>query len=215
MSEKILITGGSSKIGLELKKLISKKNIIYSPNRKEWDFNNIENIKTKKKLIISCNKIIILHSIINNKSHLKKKYNEILNQINVNLLSIIEICEIALNHNPNVKILIMGSESGLKGSFDLVYALTKSSIHKYVEERKILKKKQQLICLAPSTIMDAGITLRRRDHYNVLKSINKNPKKRGLKSKEVSKIIFTLMFKLTDYITNTVIHVNGGKFSRM
>ena len=147
--------------------------------------------------------------------HLKKKYNEILNQINVNLLSVIEICEIALNHNPNVKILIMGSESGLKGSFDLVYALTKSSIHKYVEERKILKKKQQLICLAPSTIMDAGITLRRRDHYNVLKSINKNPKKRGLKSKEVSKIIFTLMFKLTDYITNTVIHVNGGKFSRM
>ena len=77
----------------------------------------------------------------------------------------------------------MGSESGLKGSFDLVYALTKSSIHKYVEERKILKKKQQLICLAPSTIMDAGITLRRHDHYNVLKSINKNPKKRGLKSK--------------------------------
>ena len=59
------------------------------------------------------------------------------------------------------------------------------------------------------------MTLRRKDKHNVRKSINNNPKKRGLYSKEISKLIYDLSFSNTDYITNTVINVNGGKFSRM
>ena len=42
-----------------------------------------------------------------------------------------------------------------------------------------------------------------------------NPKKRGLFSKEVSKLIYDISFNNTDYLTNVVINVNGGKFSRM
>ena len=103
----------------------------------------------------------------------------------------------------------------MKGSFDIVYGLSKSSINKYVEERKILHSKQQLICIAPSTIVDGKMTLSRKDQINVKKSIINNPKKRGLYSKEISKLIFDLSFNNTDYITNTVININGGKFSRM
>jgi hypothetical protein len=109
----------------------------------------------------------------------------------------------------------MGSESGIKGSHDIIYALCKASLHKYVEERKILFKDQQLICIAPLTIIDADMTLMRKDQKNVKRSINLNPKRRGLKSKEIAKVIYNLMFNLTDYITNTVININGGKFSRM
>ena len=154
-----------------------------------------------------------MHSVINSKKLQYKTQKEINDQININLVSIIEISEIALKYNKKAKILIMGSESGLKGSFDIIYGLTKSGLHKYVEERKIQFKDQQLICLAPSTIIDGGITIKRKDKKNIKKSINLNPKKRGLKSKEVAKIIHYLLFEGMDYITNTVIHVNGGKFS--
>ena len=215
MYKDILITGGSSKIGFHLKKMIPKKYKIFSPKSKEWDLSDLNFDKKKINLIKKCNKIFLCHSILSNKKHLLKNDYEIHRQLNINLLSKIKICEISLKYNPNARIIIMSSESGLKGSHDIVYALSKSSINKYVEERQILKKSQQLICIAPSTIIDGNMTLKRKDKNNVRKSIKNNPKKRGLFSKEISKLIYDLSFNNTDYLTNTVINVNGGKFSRM
>jgi hypothetical protein len=84
-----------------------------------------------------------------------------------------------------------------------------------VEERKIEFPRQQLLCIAPSTIIDSNMTLKRKDNYNVVKSIKNNPKKRGLRSKEISNLIYSLFFEQTDYLTNTVIKLDGGKFARM
>ena len=215
MYKNILITGGSSKISSHLKRLIPKKYNIYSPSKKNWNFSNADFSKDNVNLIKKCDKIYLFHSILISKAHLSKSYEEIVNQININLLSIIKICEISLKYNRKAQIFILGSESAIKGSFDIVYSLTKSSIHKYVEERKILYKDQQLICIAPSTIIDSKMTLRRKDKKNVIKSIKNNPKKRGLYSKEVSKLIYDLSFSNSKYLSNTVININGGKFSRM
>ena len=215
MYKNILITGGSSKIATSLKKLIPKKYNIFSPSKNDWDFSDHTFSKKQSNLVKKCNKIFIFHSVLSNKKHLLKSHEEIVSQLNINLLSIINICEISLNNNPNAQIFILGSESAIKGSFDIIYALTKSSIHKYVEERKILKKNQQIVCIAPSTIIDSKMTLKRKDKKNIQKSIKKNPKKRGLNSSEISKLIYDLSFNNTKYLSNTVINVNGGKFSRM
>ena len=215
MSKQILVTGGSSKIGKEFIKLLPKNIVINSPKRSEWDLSKNKFNKKQLNLIKKSDKIVILHSKLSSKSHLKKSLKDITNQICINLTSIIRICEIALNTNPKARIIILGSESGLKGSYDIIYALTKSSIHKYVEERKIKYKDQQLLCLAPSTISDGKMTLKRKDKKNVKKSININPKKRGINSKEISIFIYKLLFEITDYVSNTTIHINGGKFSRM
>ena len=215
MPKQILVTGGSSKIGKEFIKLLPKNIIIKNPNKIEWDLSKNKFNRKQVNLIKKSDKIVILHSKLSSKPHLKKSLKDITNQICLNLTSIIRICEIALNSNPQARIIILGSESGLKGSFDIIYALTKSSIHKYVEERKIKYKNQQLLCLAPSTISDGKMTLKRKDKKNVKKSININPKKRGIKSKEISIFIYKLLFEITDYVSNTTIHINGGKFSRM
>lgn len=215
MHKNILITGGTSKISYHLKKIIPKKYNIYSPNREEWDLSNLNFDKKKIDLIKKCDRIFLCHSILSDKEHLLKNDNEIHKQLNINLLSKIKICEISLKYNPKARIFIIGSESGLKGSYDIVYGLSKASINKYVEERKIFNKGQQLICIAPSTIIDGKMTLKRKDIKNVHKSVKNNPKRRGLYSKEISKLIYDLSFKNTDYLTNTVINVNGGKFSRM
>ncbi len=131
-------------------------------------------------------------------------------------MSQIFISEYCLQKNKNVKIFFIGSESGIKGSFDIVYGLMKTAIHKYVEERKLLYPKQKIFCIAPSTVVDSKFTKSRKDQKNVIKSINKNPKKRGVLSKEIAEIIFDIMFdKKFDYLSNTVIRLDGGKFARM
>ena len=217
MSEKILIIGKNSKISKEfVKKIINRKNIeILAPKKSEWNMTNIDFDKKKVKVIKEVDKILLLQSIISSKDFLKRKQKNFINQINVNLISIIKICEIALRYNKKEKIIILGSESGVKGSFDIIYGLTKTAIHKYVEEKRIKYPDQQLLCIAPSTVTDTKMTLRRKDKKNVLKSINQNPKKRGIKAYEISNLIYNIFYKTTDYITNVVIKVDGGKFSRM
>ena len=177
--------------------------------------NNTDFSKKQINIIKNVDKILLLQSVISSKFFLDRKQSEITKQININLLSVIKICELALNYNKKVKIIVLGSESGIKGSYDIVYGLMKSSIHKYVEERKIKYSSQQLLCISPSTIIDTKMTLSRKDQKNVLKSILKNPKKRGIKSKEIADLIYSIFYDITDYMTNTVIRVDGGKFSRM
>ena len=215
MYKKFFITGANCKIGQELIKILPKDSKIYKPSRNELDLENIQKINKYKKKIISSDVIILLHSIIIPKSHLNKSLNEKIKQIKINLLSTIEIIEIALKYNKTAKIFIMGSESGKKGSYDVIYALTKAALHKYIKERRILYSKQQLVGIAPSTIIDGKITIKRKDKKNVTKSIHSNPKKRAIYSSEISKLIYSLIFFNTDYISNTIIDVDGGKFSSM
>ena len=214
MPEKILIIGKNSKIAKEFIKKIKNKKII-SPSKFDWDMSESFYDNKKIKIIKEANKILLLQSVLTAKDFLKRKQNEINNQININLISVIKICEIALRYNKKVKIIILGSESGIKGSYDIVYGLMKSAIHKYVEERRIKHPKQQLVCIAPSTIADTKMTLKRNDKKNIIKSVKNNPKKRGLKAKEIANLIYNIFYYNTDYITNTVIRVDGGKFSRM
>lgn len=215
MSEKILIIGKNSKISKEFIKKIPHSKAIFQPSKKQWNMESIDFDSKKINLIKKADKILLLQSVLSSVSFLKRKSSDIARQVAVNLLSVVKICEIALQNNRKVKIIILGSESGIKGSFDIVYALTKTAVHKYVEERKIKYPKQQLICLAPSTIIDSHMTIKRKDKKNLQKSIMNNPKKRGILSKEVSNLIYTLFYEQTDYISNTVIKIDGGKFARM
>tara|TARA_A100001015_G_C14945822_1_gene694565 strand:- start:334 stop:993 length:660 start_codon:yes stop_codon:yes gene_type:complete len=214
LSEKILIIGKNSNIAREFSKKI-KKQKVYAPSKLKWDMRNLSFSKSQIDIIKSVDKILLLQSILSSKDFLKRTSYDIQKQININLISIIKICEIALRNNKNVKIIILGSESGIKGSHDIVYGLMKTAIHKYVEERKISFSKQQLVCISPSTVIDGKMTLKRKDKKNIIKSININPKKRGINSFEIAELIYHLFYNLTDYITNTVIRVDGGKFSRM
>lgn len=215
MPEKILIIGKNSKISKEFLKKIPKNKFILQPTSQQWDMKNIDFDLNRISKIKKFDKILLLQSVLSATPFLKRKFLDINSQVSVNLLSVIKICEIALSSNKKVKIIILGSESATKGSFDIIYALTKAAIHKYVEERKITYSKQQLICIAPSTIIDAGMTIRRKDKKNVIRSIVNNPKKRGVSSKEIANLIYSLFYEHTDYLTNIVIKIDGGKFARM
>ena len=137
MSEKILIIGKNSKIAKEFVKKVGNKSNIIQPSKKEWDMNSLSFTNEQNNLIKKSNRILLLHSVISNKKFIEREEIDIVKQIKINLLSTIKICEIAIKYNKNVKIIVLGSESGIKGSYDIVYALTKSSIHKYIKEKKL------------------------------------------------------------------------------
>lgn len=213
--EKILVTGSHSRIFKELKKIFPKNAAITGVSRKDLDMSDLILVKKKLNYFLNFDKIVFLQGLLIGKKQNRKSSKEIYDQLTVNLLSIVEICEYLIELKKNIKIIIIGSESGVKGSFDKTYFLSKSALHHYIKEKKLIFKNQQLVCISPSTIEDSSMTMRRRDKKKLLASKKFNRKKRFLKSSEIAKIIYNLFYEVTDYVSNCVIHVNGGKFSRM
>lgn len=207
----LFITGGNSSIIKELLPILPSLTIT-DFNRNVCDLSKLDDIKKYSEIIQNHQYYVLAHGMLSNKHYKQQSEEEILTCMKVNLLSTLHLIEIALE-NPNAKIIVIGSESGLKSSYDLCYGMSKAAIHKYVEEKR-LKPNQQLVCIAPSLIEDSRMTQRRQDQNNVLKAIENHPKKRGLTALEVAEMIYFLLFVDKGYITNTVIHMNGGKYAR-
>lgn len=212
--KRILLTGPGSSICRELRALISNDWEVVEWPRDRSDLSDLDGINDLADLVRSCDRLVLAHGVVTPAEYKQMSEKDILYSMKVNLLSVVRIVEIALG-NPVVRIVVLGSESGVKGSHDIVYALAKAALHKYVEERRILAPGQQLVCVAPSTILDSRMTQRRRDQENVARSVAANPKRRGLASVEVAQMIHHLLFADQGYTSNTVIHMNGGKFARM
>lgn len=141
------------------------------------------------------------------------RHDERLSILDVNFISVLGACEQILDANDNARICIIGSESGYSGSFDRVYAGSKSAIHGYVEQRRV-GPLQQLVAISPGIIGDAGMTERRTDVDNLDKRRLSHPKKRFLTCAEVARLAVFLLYEDQGYLSNTVIRMNGGEHTR-
>jgi short-subunit dehydrogenase len=112
---------------------------------------------------------------------------EIENTLTVNLVSPMRICEKILGTNDRARICVIGSESGIFGSYDETYAAAKAGLHNYIQSRRILPS-QQLVCVAPPIISDAGMTIRRDDYPEIL------TKRRTVTSQQVAIVIRQLLY---------------------
>jgi NAD(P)-dependent dehydrogenase (short-subunit alcohol dehydrogenase family) len=135
--------------------------------------------------------------------------DEVSDTYRINYVQVVGMCDNLLEHNDNVRICVVGSESGVTGSYDECYADSKRLVHNYVETKNV-KPNQQLVCVAPSIIEDAGMTLRRCDVDNLDKLRSNHPKGRFLTSREVAMMIFFLLYIDQGYTTGVVIRMNGG-----
>lgn len=142
---------------------------------------------------------------------LKQNYSEISESFFVNSIGPVIGSELIFENIPNARVFLIGSESARKGSFDMSYALSKSTLRTYVLSKRLLPM-QQLLLLSPSTIDDLGMTARRIDHERLDNYKSNHPKKRFLNSQELAELIINL-FRSTIYLTNAEIEVNGGKFA--
>lgn len=160
---------------------------------------------------IDCvDKYLICQGILNGKQRVNQTEQEVANTYSVNYDQVANMCNYILENNIHARICVIGSESGFSGSYDEVYSDSKHLLHHYVETKRGLRSTQQLVCVAPSIVEDAGMTLRRTDTNNLNAIRQRHPKGRFLTSAEVARMIYFLLFEDLGYTTGVVIRMNGG-----
>lgn len=220
MKEKICIIGSSSTVSKELINLIdndSNEIITIGRNSDDTiylniDFNTADKINN---IPLDCERYIITLGYLIPKKITEQTNEESLNSMAINLLFPVRLIEKILEVNKKARIVILGSESGFKGSFDTSYFIAKAGLSSYIREKHIKYPKQQLVMVAPSVILDTKMTQERDDLELVIQRAKDLPKQRYLMSKEVAEAIYFLLYVDKGYINNEIININGGKFARM
>lgn len=137
--------------------------------------------------------------------------NEVGDSFLVNAGDVIRDCDRIITSNPKARICIIGSESGFSWSFDGAYAAAKAAVHRYVETKRLTDARQQLVCVAPSIIGDAGMTLRRHDRLVLERKKAGHPKGRFLRAFEVARLVHHVLYVDEGYLSGVVIRMNGGQ----
>lgn len=190
----LAVTGYRSKIVEELRKLLpAHEKVVRCDELADW----------------TADSYLFCAGLLRPKTLLHQTKEEIEESIWVNLLSPMQLCDSVLKRNDKARICVMGSESGFSWSHDGAYAAAKAALHRYVETKKI-GPHQQLVCVAPSIIEDAQMTLRRQDTDNLERRRQAHPKQRFLKAVEIARLIHFLLYVDEGYVSGTVIRVHGG-----
>lgn len=217
---KYLIFGSSSKITKSLCSTLTSSNQDFSVagrSNARYFFDALGNYQQQLEKIdlLAYDNIIINVGSLLNKNLMEQEISEQVGSLRINLLSIVNISECVLNTNNKAKICIIGSESATKGSYDTSYFLSKAALEKYICEKRLKSPAQRIFGVAPSTIVDAGMTTRRDDSETLARYLSEHPKSKFLTCDEVADIILELFSAKFDYYTNDVLQLNGGKFARM
>lgn len=128
---------------------------------------------------------------------------------NINFMDVVRFCDRVLDNNANARICVMGSLSGINGSFDAAYAGSKAALHTYVRTKRLHHAGQQIVAIAPGKIEDTGMTQRREDLAETLLEASRSRRGRMLMSYEIARIAHFLLYVDEGAITNTVIEVKG------
>lgn len=196
-ADMIAIRGVSSEIAKALIRLLPAGEFVHA-------------IKRGGKAPTLCDRYLFCGGLLYAKTQAQQTRDERAESMAVNFFDVREDCERIIAANDSARIVVLGSESGFTGSYDGTYAQAKRELHNYVETRRLRTPTQQLVCVAPSIIEDAGMTTRRADKANLERRKMEHPKRRFLRSGEVARLIHFVLYQDAGYLTNVVLRMNGG-----
>ena len=116
-------------------------------------------------------------------------------------------CDAILNINKQARICIIGSHSGIEGSFDMAYAGAKAAMHLYIEKKPLRFPDQMLVGLAPHIICDAGMTQRREDYADCMERGLKTRQQRWLSSAEVAMMAYDVLYRWPATLSGQIIRM--------
>lgn len=134
-----------------------------------------------------------------------------LETLQVNFAEVARTIEAIIATNDRARICVIGSDSGLTGSYDMAYAGSKAALQLFVETKRLRTPDQQLVAIAPGIIGDAGMTLRRTDKSALDRRRQALPKRLFVRSADVARLAYFLLFEDTGQITGTTVRINGGE----
>lgn len=155
-------------------------------------------------------------AVLPGKSLFEQRLDGLVKLFNVNIITpMLIIKRIQKNLKPGSCIILLGSISAQKGSYDDPYAATKGAIHSLVKSLslKFASNNIRVIGIAP------GITDNTRMTNNLIeglyeKNIEKVPLKHAAQTEDIANLILFLSNSYAKSITGAVIDVNGGQYLR-
>lgn len=176
------------------------------PDRVEAAF---ENYKTTIDCFVNC------AAILPGKSYKEYDYESLIELMNINVISPTLIIKSLV---PYIKeagsIILLGSVSAQKGSYDDAYAASKGAIHSLVKSMALkLAPKIRVLGLAPTLCNNTRMTeelVPGRYQHN-LETI---PLKQAAEVEDLAEIIYFLSSESSKFITGCMIDINGGQYLR-
>ena len=174
---------------------------------------SISNFNLECKKLPPLKNLLFLTGILPGKSVQEYTYEEINRVMNINFNSVAKIISSLLNHfSNNSQILIMSSISGQRGSYDPIYAASKSAI---IGLGKSLS--QTLTPVTRTNIIAPGL-VDQSSMFNEMKPERKeyhektNPLKCLLQKEALAEIIYDLTTEKWNHLNGAIIPVNGGSY---
>ena len=163
-----------------------------------------------RKAPIDCDEYLLCAGVLVGKRIGEMTQEEIDKTMSVNFSDVAAFCVKLFDYNKHAKVCIIGSASGVKGSYDMAYAGAKAAMHLYVESKRLTHPRQHLVCVAPTIISDSAMTERRTDLGDCMKRGRERRLGRWLRASEVAEIAYFAMHQPA--LCNTVIHAQGGNW---
>lgn len=196
-------TGWNSTIAQEMMNLVDSDGV--TVGQQEVVYN-----RYPQKLPLDCDRYVFCSGFLAGKNLGEITTQNVLDTMEANFIDIASMCDTIIEENRNASICIIGSMSAINGSYDMVYAAAKAGIHLYAETKRLGFRGQHLVCIAPTVIMDSGMTQRRDDVGNVEARAQARRLCRWLTAKEVAEVaLFALQ---QPSMCNTVVKLTGGNW---
>lgn len=167
-------------------------------------------VKRNAALPMEAERYLFSQGLLQPKRMAEQTKIEVLKSFWANAAAVIRACDDIFAANPKARVCIIGSESAFAWSYDGAYAAAKAALHRYVETKRLQSPDQQLICIAPSIIGDAQMTVSRRDHDGLVQRMAAHPKRRWLEAAEVAALVHHCLYVDRGYLSGVVIRLNGG-----
>ncbi len=208
--ESIIFVGTSSLI---TKNLINKYSGAILIDRTHKFFNNpkgfVRSLEEEKRYAVVYSSAVIRDKLMADQSD-----DMISESFKINCYRFVQLIELMNAKKMDFKAIYISSESAKKGSYDTSYWLSKVAVESFIREIRLKNPKSSIVGIAPSTIRDGAMTIARKDRDRLLEYKKSHPKVRFLNSSEVEATILWCLESAPDYFTNTILEINGGKFSR-
>ena len=233
----VIVSGSEGALGSELiRELISKntfdivavdqnKNSRFGNKKIKYhqaNFSKPEQIKSFLKNLsseLSGDNILIstIGKFGNDHEKEELNYNAVLETIQINLLGVAQTClEIGnqcVRQNKKLRIVIVGSTAGFVGSRDIGYGISKSGLNGLVlsMSKCFAKKNITAIGVNPGIFESAMSTSVSKQRQQSVIS-NTHLKRVGTLS-EISNMVLYAALSAPDFLTGSLININGGQYS--